>query len=301
MSIGEGSGCEGVSRLLESNRDEMCWQKSSSILGHGDWLCAASEIGLPVYGRGNLEGDSQEHAQHLSVRPLRLPTCKPRRGVSEVARESSAASPLKGFRVEHGAAPECKGRETGDPRENPLTSAFVQHDSYMRKSGVTRRASSPVRLGGSRICILTSTPPRPLTRAACQPTSKLQGADWRAALRCDIPLADDAILLAYALMEFAEQATVSSPESTAMRTCVPCKLHIHEGERNWCAMWRVPAHKTPQTRDTAVLEDHVPQNALPSLATEPIAQRDLRGDEDFRVVSRRVKEVTSRRRSRRKR
>ncbi|KAJ8874568.1 hypothetical protein PR048_025434 [Dryococelus australis] len=36
---------------------------------------------------------------------------------------------------EYGAAPERKGGETGDPRENPPTSVIVRHDSHLRKSG----------------------------------------------------------------------------------------------------------------------------------------------------------------------
>ncbi|KAJ8873559.1 hypothetical protein PR048_024377, partial [Dryococelus australis] len=34
----------------------------------------------------------------------------------------------------YGAAPECKGGETGDPRENPSTSGIIRHDSHMRLS-----------------------------------------------------------------------------------------------------------------------------------------------------------------------
>ncbi|KAJ8893904.1 hypothetical protein PR048_006505 [Dryococelus australis] len=33
--------------------------------------------------------------------------------------------------------------ETGDPRENPLTNGIVQHDSHMRRSGVTRPGIEP--------------------------------------------------------------------------------------------------------------------------------------------------------------
>ncbi|KAJ8889723.1 hypothetical protein PR048_009224 [Dryococelus australis] len=51
---------------------------------------------------------------------------------------ASVDSELKSMRVkqgECGVAPECKGWETGDPRENPPTSGIVRHDSQVRKSG----------------------------------------------------------------------------------------------------------------------------------------------------------------------
>ncbi|KAJ8877502.1 hypothetical protein PR048_021957 [Dryococelus australis] len=44
---------------------------------------------------------------------------------------------------EYGAAPEGKGRETGDLRENPPTNGIVLHNSRMRKSGVTRPGIQP--------------------------------------------------------------------------------------------------------------------------------------------------------------
>ncbi|KAJ8883672.1 hypothetical protein PR048_015526 [Dryococelus australis] len=54
-------------------------------------------------------------------------------------------------------------RETGDPREDPPTNGFVRHDSYMRKSGMTRPGIEP----GSpwwEASRLTAQPPWPLER-----------------------------------------------------------------------------------------------------------------------------------------
>ncbi|KAJ8882790.1 hypothetical protein PR048_014604 [Dryococelus australis] len=40
-----------------------------------------------------------------------------------------------------------RGRETGDPREDPRTNGFVRHDSHIRRSGVTRPGIEPGSLG----------------------------------------------------------------------------------------------------------------------------------------------------------
>ncbi|KAJ8869148.1 hypothetical protein PR048_030716 [Dryococelus australis] len=53
---------------------------------------------------------------------------------------------------ENGAASECQGgRETGGPRENPVTSDIVRHDCHLRKSGSgPAGGKNPVRFGGRR-------------------------------------------------------------------------------------------------------------------------------------------------------
>ncbi|KAJ8866783.1 hypothetical protein PR048_032644 [Dryococelus australis] len=61
-------------------------------------------------------------------------------------------------RLSDGFLNEVLGRgETGDPRENPQTSGMVRQDSHMCDA---RRESNPVRLGGRRV-VLTTTSPRP--------------------------------------------------------------------------------------------------------------------------------------------
>ncbi|KAJ8879138.1 hypothetical protein PR048_019744 [Dryococelus australis] len=53
-------------------------------------------------------------------------------------------------------------RETGDPREVPLTNGIVRHDSHMRKSGVTRPGIGPrvAMVGGEPACRSATLAPR---------------------------------------------------------------------------------------------------------------------------------------------
>ncbi|KAJ8888389.1 hypothetical protein PR048_007879 [Dryococelus australis] len=83
-------------------------------------------------------------------------------------RRSGATCPQVPTKVEHvecgnGEEPECKFGENGRSRVNPPTNGIVQHDSHLRKFGVTRPAIEP----GSpwwEASSLTDQPPWPLAR-----------------------------------------------------------------------------------------------------------------------------------------
>ncbi|KAJ8893491.1 hypothetical protein PR048_006089 [Dryococelus australis] len=94
----------------------------------------------------------------------------PRPGISERPHDSSAPQVRYLFaarapvfliaRPEYGTAPEWGDGEAGDPREGPLTSGIVRHDSHMREFGLTVPGIEP----GSpwlEIGRLTAQPPWP--------------------------------------------------------------------------------------------------------------------------------------------
>ncbi|KAJ8897035.1 hypothetical protein PR048_002381 [Dryococelus australis] len=95
------------------------------------------------------------------------------------------------------AEPECKGGETGDPRENPPISGIVRHDSSMRKSGSSpagNRTRVHERLkimpsGIAEVTSLTAPPPLPLASAHCPSWPRLSNvfgakARWRRLISC---------------------------------------------------------------------------------------------------------------------
>ncbi|KAJ8865638.1 hypothetical protein PR048_033158 [Dryococelus australis] len=130
-----------------------CWQVSSSMLGHGDWLCAASEIVLPqssVYASDVTRADTfrPAHSKHSGPRELG----SDRRGTSgtflgdllEAAKFATLVPvlPPRPMRVTEVNTERRRNEgagETGVPRENPPTNAIVRHDSHLPKSDWMKR------------------------------------------------------------------------------------------------------------------------------------------------------------------
>ncbi|KAJ8890660.1 hypothetical protein PR048_010169 [Dryococelus australis] len=83
-------------------------------------------------------------------------------GAASILRRSRNRLARSAPDIGYGAVPECKGGETGDSRENLLTSGIVRHDSRLRISGVIWpgiEPSSPLWKASS----LTAQPLRPLS------------------------------------------------------------------------------------------------------------------------------------------
>ncbi|KAJ8898016.1 hypothetical protein PR048_003376 [Dryococelus australis] len=149
------------------------------------WSCRLASI-PPKWRQGSgysiLSIKLLGHSSFDDLLPVRLAAAPtfPGRRVSV----SSASSLMRLFSHcdsrcpdEYGASPECKEGETGDPLENPPTSAIVRHDSHMREfwGNPARSRTSFALVGGSSLNHRTTAAPKWRgTWLACSPSTKVK-------------------------------------------------------------------------------------------------------------------------------
>ncbi|KAJ8878194.1 hypothetical protein PR048_022662 [Dryococelus australis] len=108
-----------------------------------------SDLGIPVSVGALVDRPAVEQAD-LQKRRRRGNVLSP---VLHICLRARSCEPMRVIEVSMELRRNKRAGETGDPRENPSANGIVQHDSHLRKSGVTRLGIA-YRSGMERLCLL---------------------------------------------------------------------------------------------------------------------------------------------------